>query len=301
MINHEVSESLEYINKFIDSNYETYHMDMNEFQPHKGYGDFEQSADIVQGMRNIVHTLSDVFAGASIPEKFASPVEYENRLKSFLEIVKRENSLSKRVMDFYGEKGSSAPDPVRGLYEMSNSTLMAFEYALDMLSGSGNIQAETSLSAIDENLRRLLTRFDQVVQQLQIRRNEKGSPRSTINVNDEYDVQDLLRSLLYLFYDDVREEEYTPSYAGSSKRVDFLLKNEKVVIEVKKTRSNLRDKKLGEELTIDIASYKVHQDCQKLYCFIYDPDKFISNKNGLIADLEKQSTDDFEVVVIITQ
>ena len=55
-------------------------------------------------------------------------------------------------------------------------------------------------------------------------------------IKDEYDVQDLLNALLRLNFDDVRPEEYTPSYAGSSTRVDFLLKKEKIVIEVKKTR-----------------------------------------------------------------
>ena len=39
-----------------------------------------------------------------------------------------------------------------------------------------------------------------------------------------------------LYFDDIRAEEWTPSYAGKCARVDFLLKNEKIVIEVKKTR-----------------------------------------------------------------
>ena len=66
-----------------------------------------------------------------------------------------------------------------------------------------------------------------------------------------------------------------------------MLKQEKVVIEVKKTRSTMKDKDLGEQLIIDIAKYKVHPDCKKLICFVYDPDGRIVNPEGIVKDLEK--------------
>ena len=40
--------------------------------------------------------------------------------------------------------------------------------------------------------------------------------RNTLDVRDEYDVQDLLHALLKMFFKDVRSEEWTPSYAGAS-------------------------------------------------------------------------------------
>jgi REase_DpnII-MboI len=52
-------------------------------------------------------------------------------------------------------------------------------------------------------------------------------------MKDEYDVQDSLHALLKLHFDDVRREEWTPSYAGSQSRMDFLLKREKIVVETK--------------------------------------------------------------------
>ena len=57
--------------------------------------------------------------------------------------------------------------------------------------------------------------------------------RSTLLIEDEYDVQDLLHSLLSIFFDDIRPEEWTPSYAGKSSRVDFFLKPHGIVIELK--------------------------------------------------------------------
>lgn len=90
-----------------------------------------------------------------------------------------------------------------------------------------------------------------------------------------------------IWFDDIRKEEWTPSYAGGSSRVDFLLKQERLVVEVKKARHGLGAKELGEELIVDIARYKVHPDCARLLCLIYDPDSLIRNPKGLEIDLSK--------------
>ncbi|MDR2270448.1 MAG: DUF2321 domain-containing protein [Sphingobacterium sp.] len=139
-------------------------------------------------------------------------------------------------------------------------------------------------------LDQIFDKFHLVVKQLRQRYND----RETLDVGDEYDVQDLLHSLLVIFYDDIRPEEWTPSYAGASSRTDFLLKDENMVIEVKKTRKTLKARQLGEELIIDIARYKKHPDCKLLYCFVYDPDGFIVNPKGLENDL---NSDDQEMKV----
>lgn len=123
--------------------------------------------------------------------------------------------------------------------------------------------------------------------------------RETLKVEDEYDVQDLLHAFLVLHFSDVRAEEYTPSYAGGSARMDFLLKKEKVVIEVKRTRDGLGDKEVGEQLIIDIARYKSHKDCKLLVCFVYDPEGRIGNPRGLESDLAALATPDLGVVVYI--
>ena len=83
--------------------------------------------------------------------------------------------------------------------------------------------------------------------------------------------------------------------------MDFLLKKEQVVIEVKKTRESLRDKEIGEELIIDIAKYKEHPNCRTLICFVYDSDQHINNPVGLKRDLEGLATDTLAVVVYICQ
>lgn len=152
-------------------------------------------------------------------------------------------------------------------------------------------QTDTNHEAILDNL---FNHFNAFARQLQRRYNN----RATIKIEDEYDVQDLLHALFRLHFDDVRPEEWTPSYAGGSKRMDFLLKGAEIAVEVKKTREGLRDKEIGEQLTIDIANYKGHPNCKMLYCFVYDPDGMIRNPRGLENDLHARNKD-FPVKVYI--
>lgn len=144
--------------------------------------------------------------------------------------------------------------------------------------GLESIPAPSNLAKIEKICRR----FKIVARQLR----NRYQGRDTLEINDEYDVQDLFHALLKLEFDDVRAEEVTPSYAGGSSRTDFLLKNERVVVETKKTRQGLSDNEIGKELIIDIERYQTHSDCKLLICFIYDPEGKIGNPQGLINDLE---------------
>lgn len=141
---------------------------------------------------------------------------------------------------------------------------------------------------------KLLNRFHFVAKQLRDRYNN----RETLDIADEYDVQDLLHSLLYIYCDDIRAEEWCPSYAGQCSRQDFLLKKEKIIIETKKTRKGLNAKELSNELILDIARYKSHPDCNTLICFVYDPEERIINPRGIESDLTK-NTDGIDVIVLI--
>ena len=80
--------------------------------------------------------------------------------------------------------------------------------------------------------------------------------------------------------------------------MDFLLKAEQVVIEIKMTRQGLGPKEVGAQLLVDIARYQAHQDCKSLVCFVFDPEGRIPNPIGLENDL-KQSGDGFQVSVIV--
>lgn len=118
----------------------------------------------------------------------------------------------------------------------------------------------------------------------------RHSKRSTLVVSDEYDVQDLLRSLLVVFFDDVREETWSPDYAGGSSRIDFTLPDFGMAIEVKKSRDSMTAKSVGEELLVDRDKYAVHPDVSHLVCIVMDHDGMLANPRGLEGDLSREST-----------
>jgi hypothetical protein len=139
----------------------------------------------------------------------------------------------------------------------------------------------------EQKLELLIDRFHRVAQQIRKRRQS----RPALIMKDEYDVQYLLHGLLQIFFDDVRDEEWTSSYAGKASRMDFLLPGLKTVVEAKKTRPSLTAGVLGNELLVDIARYQKHPQCRQLFCFVYDPDGHINNPRGVEADLSKQHSD----------
>lgn len=166
-----------------------------------------------------------------------------------------------------------------GLSELHNAIMSELD-SIPWLESPKKEKKYTSKSPL-VTLEKLLKRFHIVTRILKNRYND----RDTIIVEDEYDVQDLLHPLLRTVFDDVRPEEYTPSYAGSASRIDFLLKPEKVAIEIKMASKSLRDKQVGEQLIIDIKRYQSHPDSENLICFVYDPGNWVKNPIALENDL----------------
>ena len=175
-------------------------------------------------------------------------------------------------------------------FDTATKYLASMIHELDVYADTSG-ETGTSIKA---QLRDVFSRFHLVSRQLRERR--EGRP--TLEIEDEYDVQDLLHALLHIYTDDIRKEEWTPSYAGGSSRMDFLLKQEQIVVEVKKTRKGLGAKEIGDQLIIDIGRYQEHPDCHTLFCFVYDPEARIGNPVGIERDLKSQSKD-IEVEVFI--
>lgn len=115
--------------------------------------------------------------------------------------------------------------------------------------------------------------------------NKRHKNRHSIDFNDEYDVQDALHAILILHFDNVKREEPIPHSAGASSSIDFLLRREKIGIEVKMPRKGLQDNTLGAQLAEDKERYKKEIDCKTLIFFIYDPHHFINNPSEIIQDI----------------
>jgi hypothetical protein len=143
-------------------------------------------------------------------------------------------------------------------------------------------------------LRKVCTRFHLVARQLRLRRDY----RATLEVEDEYDVQDLLYALLRLEFDEVGREDWCPAYGDGATRTSYLLHKERIVVIAKKTKTGLTAKELAEQIKIDSHHYSGRADCRTLVCFIYDPEGRVGNPRGLESDLTMVS-DAFTLEVII--
>lgn len=151
---------------------------------------------------------------------------------------------------------------------------------------ASQLRSPTKPNDIEELLLVLVRGIRRAMHPLSHRR--KGS--ISLSFANEYDVQDLLHALLRPWVADIRPEEFTPSYAGTSTRMDFLLPSHSLVIELKFIRDRNHAKRIGDELIIDVDHYRVHPACKNLWCVIYDPEHFLQNADGLRNDLEGDRT-----------
>lgn len=169
-----------------------------------------------------------------------------------------------------------------------------YSVLIGILSAINEMPPMNKIGDIDNIIEQICINFHRCVKSLQ----NRYSSRETIYINDEYDVQDLFQGILRLFVNDVRPEDYVPSYAGGNSRTDFYLPQYETYIETKMIRNGLDDKKVGEELSIDITRYG--DRCKKIICFIYDKDNKLKNPYGLINDLEKLGANRVAVKVYIS-
>ena len=79
----------------------------------------------------------------------------------------------------------------------------------------------------------------------------------------------------------------------------MVLKKEGILIEVKKASKNLREEQIGKQLIVDIEKYKEYPGVSTLVCFIYDPEQWIENPEGLERDLEKLSTEKLNAEALV--
>lgn len=137
-------------------------------------------------------------------------------------------------------------------------------------------------------------RFHFVARQLRLR----GEYRSSVSVEDESDVQDLLHALLRVQFDDIGTDEWTPEYTNGASRTTFLLNHDRLAVVAKKTRAGLTMTDLKDQVRTDIERYRARGRCTSLLCFIYDPDGRIGNPRGIESELASTS-EQFTVDIVV--
>lgn len=225
------------------------------------------------------------------------------------DVYRKFSNFSKVITDMETGKRIHV-DPLFNIIYGASNIENIFEnnmYIKDLIEGlpqlKGHLSSVTYLSKIKRksnqlkitDLKNILNRFHLFSNQLKRVRKDK----SPFLIEDEYDIQILLHSILRLLFDDVRKEEWTPSYAGGSSRIDLVLKKEGIIIEVKYAREKTREKEIGDQLIIDIEKYKQYPNVNTLICFIYNPENWIENPESL-KDLLQQETEELSIDIIIS-
>jgi hypothetical protein len=123
----------------------------------------------------------------------------------------------------------------------------------------------------------MLRRLPHVIRQLRSRH----ADRPPFRVFDEHDLEDLLRSLLPLHFDDIRPECRTPRYATDT-RTDFLLAPENIAVTIKLAQSNLMP-----QIQEDAAYYRHERKCRTLVVFLYDPQGILREPPELDAPTDE--------------
>ena len=213
------------------------------------------------------------------------------------------NRLSKRFFLQGAEEAAKFSDGDIGAVRASTATKVKIILGLFVRLAEGTLQTQTSVGSVyfaGEQLDAVTTvltlgdRFRYVERSLR-RRHAK---RETLVVSDEYDAQDLLSALLKLFFDDVRDETWTPDYAGGSSRIDFLLPDFSLAIELKYMRESLNDKAIADQLIVDRDRYKTETQANHLICLIFDYGGLLQNPRGLEKDLNVAATTEGMAVTV---
>lgn len=126
-------------------------------------------------------------------------------------------------------------------------------------------------------------------------------PRNLIKIEDEYDVQDLLYFSLKSVFPEIKYEDDTSTYGGSGKRLDFYLRGEGIIIEVKHI-DKADDKKYTKQMKDDLQSYHVVNFLTEIIFFIFAPNAIQDINN--FSELEGTQTIQgkaFNVKVIVVR
>lgn len=167
--------------------------------------------------------------------------------------------------------------------EQARELINAYARNIDRLWEDEPAYANTQPAAVDVVVR-ICDRFHVAARRMRTRREQ----RQPLVMDDEYDVQYLLGAILDIHFDDIEREGPVPGHAGAGSRIDFVLRRERIAIEVKRTRPSLTAGKTGEALLVDIARYEQRDTVDTLIFFVYDPESLIDNSPGLVHDIESR-------------
>lgn len=249
--------------------------------------EYEGHNESIEYLRNAVLFAEDSFEDMRIPEGFPTPKAFLSTVTNYRNML---DEHVKRVEDLVALNKGVWYTRLSYAHTICGSTRDAIDHALELVDVTVEVPPL-------RRLERILSRLPQVSRSIE--KTKRHSSRESLEIKDEYDVQDLLKGVLHIDFDDIRPEVWTPSYAGTNSRTDFLLPLEGIVIEVKHAKNAKAQKKFVEELIIDIARYKTIPHVRHMVCAIWDAEHHLTNPVALKNDIEKHN-DGFVTVIVMS-
>ena len=127
-------------------------------------------------------------------------------------------------------------------------------------------------------IKRIFSNFQDAIKHLTMYRRKD---HIKFEIRDEYDVQDLSYFVLRSIFNKLQFENPHFKSGGTNSRVDLMLVDEGIDIELKMIKqSDTDEKKFIEQIKIDINDYSTWSGLKDFIVFIYDPQNKTSNRNN---------------------
>lgn len=208
------------------------------------------------------------------------PEQYRDRL--VLGLSKGRNNLTRYLLDEEPdvEKTNEEIDALlKSAIGINELVLIEDFLKINNRIGYQNLTALEMVSQVIKN-------FPEGIKKIKSRRKGKNN----FEFKDEYDVQDVLYVMLKPLFPTLKEEDPIPKVGVSSTRIDLMLREKGILIEVKMIKENDTDEaKFIKQLKEDIQSYHICQWMKNLICFVYDPFDKTKDRNNFY-DLNGQQT-----------
>lgn len=284
--------AIDYLQKFFNAHHREHRLMMREAGSAK-YGagargePFQGHNESIEYIRDAVLLAEESLADLRIPEGIPTPKVFLSTVTSYRNML---DERVKRVEDLVVLNTGVWQAQLNYAHKICASTRDAIDHALEL------VDVPVEVPPL-RRLERMLIRLPKVSRSIE--KAKRHSSRESLEIKDEYDVQDLLKGVLHLEFDDVRPEVWTPNYAGTNSRTDFLLPPEGIVVEIKHTKNAKAQIRITEELIIDIARYKPYPGVKHMVCAVWDTEHHLTNPVALKTDLEKHN-DGFVTVVVMS-
>lgn len=131
---------------------------------------------------------------------------------------------------------------------------------------------------------------------------DRRDDRPDFEISCEQDFQDLFFALIKPIFPTAISEEPIPQHATKSKKIDFVIPEMSLAIELKYVRDERHAKNLSDELKVDIESYHKHPDCTRMKTIVWDEQRLITDRSNFEGDLTGPRTidgSDFQVETIV--